>query len=379
MVALRVFYVIDSLVGGGAERSLAGVAPLLIGAGIDLHVVPLLDRPGVEAALESAGATVHPAVGAVRAHAVGPLTGMIRRVRPDLVHTTLFEADVAGRIAARRAHAPVVTSLVGPTYSHYAMYPMRRRHRLLGAQLCDLATARLARRFHAVSAAVADSTARSLALPRRRIDVVWRGRDADQLGRRTPERRAAVRASLGVDAAPLVVAVGRHEPQKGFDVLVSGWPAVIDRFPSARLLIAGREGRSTAALHDLTTALELDATVTMLGPREDVADLLSAADVFALSSRFEGLPGVLIEALALEAPVVATDLREVVEVLGDRSIARLVPADDAASLAGGIADALEASQARPCATAAGRQRFLEAFTLERAAAGMVAFYTRSLA
>ncbi len=130
-------------------------------------------------------------------------------------------------------------------------------------------------------------------------------------------------------------------------MLVSAWPAVIDRFPSACLLIAGREGRSTAELHDLTTALALDATVTLLGPTSDVADLLSAADVFALSSRFEGLPGVLIEALALEAPVVATDLREVVEVLGDRSIARLVPADDAESLAGGIADALEASRRGP--------------------------------
>jgi glycosyltransferase involved in cell wall biosynthesis len=304
---------------------------------------------------------------------------MIRRVRPDLVHTTLFEADVAGRIAARRAHAPVVTSLVGLTYGQYGLYPVGRRHRLLGAQLCDLATARLARRFHAVSAAVAESTARSLALPRTRIDVVWRGRDADQLGRRTPERRAAVRASLGVGDAPLVVAVGRHEPQKGFDVLLSAWPAVIDRFPSARLFIAGREGRSTPTLHDLTTTLALDASVTLLGPRDDIADLLSASDVFALSSRFEGLPGVLIEALALEAPVVATDLPEVVEVLGDRSIARLVPADDPRALSGGIVDALESSPARPCATAAGRQRFLEAFTIERAAAGMVAFYERSLA
>src|SRR5690242_6224945 len=116
-----------------------------------------------------------------------------------------------------------------------------------------------------------------LRLRRDRIDVIPRGRDPLALGIRSDDRRGAARAALGVaDAVPLVVAVGRQEYQKGFDVLLDAFGSVRRTFPRARLVIAGRAGNATPRLrtHD-------GEGVELLGHRDDVAELLCAADVFA--------------------------------------------------------------------------------------------------
>ena len=108
-------------------------------------------------------------------------------------------------------------------------------------------------------------------------------------------------------------------------------------------------------------------------------ELLCAADVFALPSRWEGLPGGVLEAMALEVPIVATDIAPVREVVGLTGCARLVPPDDAEALAAALASVLRdprAAAAEAC-VAAGRDRFLEHFTTERVAAEMLRFYLRA--
>ena len=125
------------------------------------------------------------------------------------------------------------------------------------------------------------------------------------------------------DDVPVVLAAARHEYQKGLDVLLDAIASIRRDQPNIVLLLAGRDGNRTAALRYQATRLGLDANVRFLGARDDIPDLMVAADVFVLPSRWEGLPGAVIEAMALETPVVATDLPGVREVLGPELLRRL--------------------------------------------------------
>jgi glycosyltransferase involved in cell wall biosynthesis len=379
---VRILYVIDSLVAAGAERSLAAVAPHYTSRGIELEVAFLHDRPGVQADLEAAGVRLLSLAGpggrvgwALRARR------LVASRRPDLVHTTLFEADVAGRIGATLAGVPVVSSLVNLAYSpDQASVPGAARWKLRGAQLLDTLTAQRVIRFHANASHLAEVMARKLHVPRGLVEVIPRGRDPKRLGRRDPERRARARADLGVaSGSPLLLAIARHEHQKGLDVLLEALPAVRERVPAARLAIAGRDGNQTPLLLKAADRPGVRGAVDFLGPRDDVADLLCAADVVVIPSRWEGLSNVLIEAMALEAPVVASDLPTLHDAVTDGETARLVPSGDAGWLATAIVDTLGDPGGAAHRAARAHQRFLRHFTIDRVVDQMAGFYERALA
>ena len=372
---------IDSLAPGGAESSLAALAPLYHDLGVELEVAYLHDRPGLQHRFEAAGVRLTPLAGS------GGRTGWLRRAaalvrdrRPDLVHTTLFEADIAGRLAAASVRVPVVSSLVNVGYgSEQRRDPGIRVWRLLGAQFADITTARVVRRFHAVSHHVADVMARRLLLPRSRVQVVPRGRDPKALGTRTPERTARARAMLAAHPDDiLLLTVARHEYQKGLDVLLRSLPEVLATYPLARVIVAGREGNQTGALQAIVAELGLSNSVTFLGARSDVADLLSAADVFVLPTRREGFPGAVLEAMALEAPIVASAIPTVSEAVVANEHALLVPPDDIKALASATVAVLSSPELSRERAGAARNRFLHNFTIERAADGMLRLYEAAL-
>jgi glycosyltransferase involved in cell wall biosynthesis len=381
---VHVLYLIDSFAAGGAERSLAEVAPRYRGLGVDLDVACLHDRGAggtVGPELEAAGAALFSVSGPRgMPGAVPRVVKLIRTRRPDLVHTTLFEADLVGRTASVLTRVPVVSSLVNLAYGpEQQANPALNASKVRTAQLLDAVTARRVVRFHAVSSTVADVMATRLRLKPARIDVIPRGRDPERLGVRNAARRAAARASLGAaDEDRIVLAVGRHEYQKAFDVLIRALAIVRDEIPRVHLLIAGRDGSATPALRSLVEASAADR-VTFLGVRTDIPELLCAADVFASASRWEGLPGGVLEAMALEVPIVATDIAPVREVLGDTGAGRLVRLGDVEALGAALTAVLRdprAAAGEPC-IAAGRQRFLDHFTTERVAEEMVRFYGRA--
>jgi glycosyltransferase involved in cell wall biosynthesis len=380
---VQVLYVIDSLVPGGAERSLAAMAPYLVAGGIRLEVATLADRPGLQAELAAAGVRLHRLDGSGgRAGWVRRTGRLIRERRPDLVHTTLFEADQAGRVAAVLCRTPVVSSLVNVAYG-----PEQQSSggvgglKLAAVRQLDALTARPVVRFHAVSEHVADVMARRLRLPGARVEVVPRGRDPQLLGSRTPERRARARAALGVgpgDEQPVILAVGRQEPQKGFDTLVEAVPRVLAAVPGARCFVAGREGTQTARLQALVEGIGVRDAVRFLGARADVYDLLCAADLFAFPTRWEGMPGAILEAMALEAPIVASDVPPVREAVSDGVSARLVPPDQPEALAAAMVETLRDRAGAAARAARALADFQARFTIGRAADGMLAFYEHAL-
>jgi glycosyltransferase involved in cell wall biosynthesis len=234
-------------------------------------------------------------------------------------------------------------------------------------------------RFHANASYIADLMAPRLHIPRNRVEVIPRGRDPARLGERTRERSARVRATLGAAAGgPLVLAVARHEHQKGLDVLLEALPQVLERAPEARLLVAGRDGNQTPLLDATVARLSLGGAVTFLGARDDVADLLCAADLVVIPSRWEGLSNVLIEAMALETPVVTSDLPTLTDAV-DRDSALLVPPGRPAQLAEAVIATLEDTGATAARVATAHRHFLRSFTIDRVVDQMVAFYEWALA
>jgi glycosyltransferase involved in cell wall biosynthesis len=304
---------------------------------------------------------------------------LIRERSPDLVHTTLFEADITGRIAAARARVPVVSSLVNVAYGpEHRATPGLRPAKVRAAQLADLATARVTRRFHAISEHVAGIMGRRLRIPSHRIDVVPRGRDRALLGEPSPERRAAARADLGLPPdAPVLLSAARHEYQKGLDVVIDALGAVRPAAPGAVLLIAGREGNLTPRMREIMAERGVADAVRLLGPRADVPDLLAAADVFVAPSRWEGLGSAVLEAMAMRTPIVASDVPAIRETVGSPDCAILTPPGDAAALATALTATLRDAAAAQRRAAAAEQRFAQRYDIQPVADAMLRFYARA--
>ena len=374
---MRLLYVIDSLAPGGAETSLAEMAPGLVAQGVDLHVLPLGPRQDLASRLRDGGAVVHARhAGPGRVGNVRAVLDTIRAVRPAVVHTTLFEADVAGRTAARLRGVPASTSLVNDSYgaSHRAESPGVRLALARGA---DATTARFATRFHAISGAVADAVAPRLGLRRDLVDVIPRGRDPHTFSFRPVGAGPRVRAELGLGQdAPVVLAVGRLEPQKGIQHLIAALPTLREAVPGFVVLIAGKDGRSGPALRELAMASGCD--VRFLGHRTDVAGLMAAADVFCFPSEREGFGGVLIEALAVGCPVVATGIPTTLEVLGSGrgAVGLITPVADPYALAGALVEVLTSPVVAQARARLGRDRFEERFTIKRVSHEMACFFER---
>jgi glycosyltransferase involved in cell wall biosynthesis len=385
MASVRILYLIPSLDrSGGAEQAVAALVGPLGDRGVSLDVVTLKDLPGdasdLVATVTDAGASVSTLSSTTRVAQVRELTSRLRARRPDLVHTTLFDADLVGRVGARRARVPVVSSLVNVAYGpEQRANPALTSWKVEAVRWADALTGVGVRRFHALSPHVAQVMGRRLRIRSDRIDVIPRGRDSAQLGEPDAARRQRVRRSLGIEAdAVLVVAAARHEYQKGLDVLVAAWPEVRAAIPGAVLRIGGRSGSQTARLERDVAAQGADSRIELLGRRDDVPDLMVAADVFVVPSRWEGFGSILIEAMALGVPLVASRIDPVTDVVGP-DWARLVAPDRPAELAQAIVETTR----QPAAEAArradrARSRFGSSYRIDVVADATVAFYERAL-
>jgi glycosyltransferase involved in cell wall biosynthesis len=378
---VRVLHVINGLGAGGAERSLSELLPVLRDAGVDSAVACLWRKPeGVHDSVVAAGFPVH-VVGSQKARAVRRLRGLIHGWRPDVVHTTIFEADVLGRLAAAGTPATVLTSLVNTTYDGVKVADAGLNPaKLLAVRTLDAWTARhLTDHFHAVSGAVRDSAVQHLGVARERVSVVERGRDLARLGNPSASRRRRTRAGLGLSAdAQVVLNVGRQEPQKDHLTLLEAMAKLVPSRPRLTLLQAGRTGKCTPDLERAVDELGLADHVHFLGHREDVGDLHAAADVFAFPSVYEGLGGSVLEAMAMRTPIVVSDASALVEVVEGGRGGLVVPVGDSSALAVSIARLLDEPETASALREQAHEIFLDGFTLERSAGRMVQLY-RSLA
>ena len=374
---IDVLYVIDSLHGGGAETSLLEILPGLARHRIRTTIVTLLADDGVfEERLSNLG------VKHLRLRRQDPvrisleLRSLIRSTRPHLIHTTLLFANLCGRLAGRSTRTPVITTLANQDYgpehranSRFGAWSVRTVHGL------DLITAPLTTQFHAVSADVATVMSRRLRISPTRIQTVYRGRDAHRLGFHSTARRSRSRAGLSLDpAAPVVLSVGRLDYQKGMETTIDAFRRILNRRPDAVLLIAGRPGNADGVIR---AEAERTPGVRLLGHRTDVPDLMCAADVLSFPSRWEGLSGALVEAMALRLAIVASNISSIAETIGEVPWPLVTP-DNPQALADALFSVLQGGAQNEANKDAGEKRFRTMFTSEAAADGMAQLYREVL-
>jgi glycosyltransferase involved in cell wall biosynthesis len=252
------------------------------------------------------------------------LASVVAGTDPDLVHLHSAKAGLAGRAAVRGRRATV-------------FQPHAWSFEVAGAQrLPALAWERFAaRRWTDLVLCVSAAERRrgEGAGVRARFATVPNGIDLERHPAAGEEERRRARARLRLPDHPLVLTLGRLSEQKGQDVLLRAWPAVLGRVPEAELLLVG-DGPARAALQ-----AEGVARVRFEGARDDPSDWLAAADVVALPSRWEGLSLVMLEAMASARSVVATDVAGARESLGEAGA--IVPVGQAEPLAAALAERLE--------------------------------------
>jgi glycosyltransferase involved in cell wall biosynthesis len=155
--------------------------------------------------------------------------------------------------------------------------------------------------------------------------------DTDRF-RKLPEARAAIRRELGLGEEFVWLAVGRFEPAKDYPTMIAAFARLATVRPASRLLLVG-QGSLRSEVEAMVRATGMEERVRFLGVRRDVPELMSAADAYLLSSAWEGMPVVLLEAAAAELPVVATRVGGVAEVVDDGTTGLLVRSADPAVLA----------------------------------------------
>ncbi len=346
---MRVLQVIPSLGLGGAERMVKNLAIRLHASGHRVVVVSLYGPLGssVEADLRAAG---------VEGHFLGKKRGldlrMVPRIsriasgfRPDVVHTHMYALKYAlPSVAWRRCG-------VVHTIHTMAEKEVDRASRILQ---------RVAFRALVSPVAIGDAVAESV----RRVYGVVAPRTIPNgipVSEYVPSAfaRAEVRASLGIPGeAPVVVTVAAFRPEKNHRNLISAFASAQLREIGAHLMLVG-DGELRATAERQAENLGLRDRVHFLGVRSDVPRLLAAGDVFALSSRYEGNPLSVMEAMAAARPVVATAVGCIPSLVGDAGL--LVSPDDVNALAQALfALAGDAARSRRLGDAAARiaqQRF----------------------
>jgi glycosyltransferase involved in cell wall biosynthesis len=226
-------------------------------------------------------------------------------------------------------------------------------------------TNRLVDRMTIVSEAAGERFIREGIVPRELLEVVPNGVDLEDFREIAAEERESVRSSIGIGKEFVWLAVGRFQPAKDYPTMLRGFARVCERHPQTILLLVGR-GPLEAEIETLARNLGLDGKVRFLGVRQDVPVLMGAADGYVMSSAWEGMPMVLLEAAAAGLPIVATLAGGNREVVLDEESGFLVPPRDSEALGSAMLRLMGLSPAeRSSMGQRGRQRVRTEYGVKR--------------
>lgn len=335
---VRVLVVISNLEYGGAQRQVIELANQLDPARFDAHVCSLSDYTPLANLLADADRRLHVVRKTFKfdVTVVLRLARLMERLGIDIVHSFLFDAEIASRLAGRLSGIPIIVGSERNTDYH-----LKRR---------QLAAYRLTRGcvdlVIANSNAGADFNSRTLGFDRNRYRVVHNGVDVTRF---RPGDGKEARVRLGIEEDERVVGIfASIKRQKNHLLFFRAAREILDRFPRARFLVvgdmlyAGMHGSDEykVEVEKLVDELLVRDRCLFLGNRDDVELLYRACDVTVLPSLFEGTPNVLLESMACGVPVVASDVSDNAYIVPDGRAGRIVPIGDPKFLADRVCELL---------------------------------------
>lgn len=352
---MRIAFMLTSLGVGGTERQVVALAERMRTRGHAVLILVLTDWTPQEwpTAVEVIHLALHKTpLDVIRG--VARAAPALRGFRPDVLHCHNFHGNILGRLLKVVLPTVRVVSTIHNVYEG-------GRLRMLAYRVTD----RLSQCTVGVCQAAANHMLECGAAPRRKLcHVIANGID---LAGFTPneERRAAMREHMGASDRFIWIVVGRVVLAKDYETLLRAFALTLKTEECAELWIAGEgSGLYADCMLALADELGLGRAVRWLGLRKDVEALLDAADAFVLASAWEGMPLAIGEAMAMQKPVVATNVGGVRELLGD--CGTLVPAMNSGSLANAMLDVVRTkTSAKSMETRqAARRRIEEQFSMD---------------
>ena len=254
----------------------------------------------------------------------------IKKEKVDLVHSHLLDMNIYSALAAKLAGVPHLATEHGDIH-HISKKSWKLIYKM---KLLSLLTNKLI----AVSKFTADKAEKIAGIKREKIEIIYNGIDIKRF-RKHPER-SLMRSNIGISKnVPWIINIGNLYPVKGQIHLIRAFAAITKDFPEAVLSIVGR-GDMKETLSKEINRLKIEHKVILHGFRHDVIELLSSCDLFVMASLSEGLPLALLEAIASEVPVVASDVGGIGEVIIQGWSGNLTPASDEKALSAALSEAL---------------------------------------
>lgn len=319
---MKILHIIPTLGVGGAERQLVKLLPRMDRKRFEQTVCYYTPSENFERILNAAGIRTifFDKFSMPVRRFFSRLRGTVREVGPDIVHTWLYSANFWGRLCALSCG---VTALVASDRSvaDRCALPVYLYEKLFARYTVRLAN----------SAAVARSLERRYGLPAEQTRIIRNAVDTIEAG--SPEDRRYVRDALGLPPGQrIVLMVGRQTVEKNHPMFLRAARRCGERRPDVTFVALGHMFRP-AEMDALIDALGARPFVRVVEQREDVGRWLVAADLFCLTSNDEGLPNVVLEAMAAGLPIICTDFASAREVISDPSLGLIIPRDDDAALA----------------------------------------------
>jgi len=258
--------------------------------------------------------------------AVFKLFRILREKKVDILHTYLFHANILGRIMGRLAKVPVIISSIRVMEKRrYHLWLDRLTNGMVDVETC-------------VCEAVREYTLEKAGIRPDKLVTIANGIDIGEynLGMNLEEEKR----KLSIESNyPVLGVVGRLHEQKGHVYLLEAMAVILEKYPKAVLLIVG-DGHLKRKLEEACFKLHINEAVKFLGLRKDIKNLMALMDVFILPSLWEGMPNVILEAMVLGKPIVATRVGGAEELIEDGVTGLLVPPFDEGALAKAIIDIL---------------------------------------
>jgi glycosyltransferase involved in cell wall biosynthesis len=372
---MKILHIIESLGRGGAEQALVNLLPALRVRGIECEVAALWPPYVLASELEQKGIQVHRLDIARRRSVIkGTLkvSKCLRQGQFDIAHAHLFFSNLYMTLSC-----PLVPSARRIVTFHnlgYASYPANTLWRTFRKQIQGILTRYCTHSQIAVSTAVAQHYSAHLKLLN--IQVIPNAFPTNELHPDSELNHTKIRARYDIGPNELVIVVpGRLVPEKNHAMLLQALGILKQKNLRPRVLIFG-DGPLQASLNKMliTEALEGQVVLHRTIPHSELMQIVQAADMFIIASKFEGFGLAPAEAMALAKPVIATRVGGLTDLIEDGVSGLLVPPEDAASLADGIAQLMAKPALRERLGQAGRKRIETCFSVDVIADRYVRYY-----
>ena len=331
---MKILFLITGLGGGGAEKVVVDLADRITDLGHEVKIAYLKGEVVVKPTsktIELIGLGLDRPSQLFEAYE--KYKALIKTYQPDVVHAHMVHANIFARVTRKFLSIP---KLICTAHSNNEGGKLRMMAYRITHSLADLTTN--------VSQSACKSFERLGAVPMGGILKIYNGIDLGRFQKNNNTQHLKETQFPSYLQTKIILAVGRLDEAKDYPNLISAYKNMLIQIQQDSppiLLIAG-EGHQRPQIESLISEYNLNANIKLLGRRDDIHELMSIADIFVLSSSFEGFGLVVAEAMACETFVVATDCGGVKEVMGDTGI--LVPPKDSQALSQALLNALALSK-----------------------------------